>query len=50
MPADLIEELGRLLGEALVADMKQYPNLAEVLTLGPPTGRSSGTPSEVREG
>jgi hypothetical protein len=28
MPPELIEELGRLLGEALAADIRQYPNLA----------------------
>jgi hypothetical protein len=29
MPPDLVEELGRLLGQALAADIRQYPNLAE---------------------
>jgi hypothetical protein len=30
MPPSLIEELGRLLGQALAADIRQFPNLAEV--------------------
>jgi hypothetical protein len=30
LPPSLIEELGRLLGEALAADIRQYPNLAEL--------------------
>ena len=30
LPAELIEDLARLLAEALIADIRQYPNLAEV--------------------
>jgi hypothetical protein len=30
MPTSLIEELGRLLGQALAADIRQFPNLAEL--------------------
>ena len=32
MPWSLIEELGRLLGQALAADMRQFPNLADLRT------------------
>jgi hypothetical protein len=32
MPRSLIEELGRLLGQALAADIRQFPNLAELRT------------------
>jgi hypothetical protein len=30
MPPHLVEELGRLLGQALAADIKQYPNLGRM--------------------
>jgi hypothetical protein len=30
MPVNLAEELGRILAEALVADIRQYPNLAQL--------------------
>jgi hypothetical protein len=32
MPWSLVEELGRLLGQALAADIRQFPNLAELRT------------------
>ena len=45
LPPELIEDLARLLAEAIVADIRQYPNLAELQpnhdsTLESPSGRN----------
>jgi hypothetical protein len=57
MPTELAEELGRLLAEALVADIKQYPNLADIkasekATVESPPGhnRNSAEPSGIGAG
>ena len=44
LPPELVEDLARLLADALVADIRQYPNLAELeakreSTVESPSGR-----------
>jgi hypothetical protein len=41
MSDELIEELARLLAEALIADIRQYPNLSELQPNPEPTVESS---------
>jgi len=55
LPEELIEDLARLLAEAIVADIRQYPNIAELkanheVTVESPTGhnrrRTASTPTD----
>ena len=54
LPPELVEDLARLLADALVADIRQYPNLAELQaksdpTVESPSGHDRSDPRTRRE-
>ena len=49
LPPELVEDLARFLADAIVADIRQYPNLAELKakresTVESPSGLNRGNP------